>query len=138
MTLRRGPITFHRGTDRLFEHVDQFVIQQALFSIGALWASKTLGCGLDPVDISTIDSFAFPLSLDIPIAGVVEAAFEERLASTRSLTIRPGTTANTMQDSTPFTQGFNTVFWLPITPIFVDFYERHRPWVEQNYSAQKS
>jgi hypothetical protein len=138
MTLRRGPITFHRGTDRLFEHVDQFIIQKALLSLGALWASKTLGRGFDPEDVATIDSFAFLLSLDIPLAGVIEGAFEERLASTRSLVIRPGTTANTMPNSTPSTQGFNSVVWLPIVPIFVDFYERHRPWIEQTYSGLKS
>jgi hypothetical protein len=48
----------------------------------------------------------------------------------------PENCAKKMPDSTPFTQGFNSIFWLSITPIFVDFYERHRPWVEQNHSGK--
>jgi hypothetical protein len=137
MTLRRGKITFDRGTDRLFEHVDQFIIQEAVFALGALWSSKTLGHGFDPDDVATIDSFVFNLSLDIPLARVIEDAFEERRPNSRSLVVQSGTKANAMPDSAPFSQGFNSVSWLPITPIFVDFFERHRPWIEGRYPKHK-
>jgi hypothetical protein len=133
MTHRRGSATFKRGVDRLFKQVDQFTIYQAMFSISALWASKALGRGIDHDDVTAIDSFAFPLSLDVPLAGVAEAAFAERQAESRTIVVQEGRKAHTMADDVPFSQGFNSVLWLPITPIFVDFYEGIRPWIEQNY-----
>jgi hypothetical protein len=135
MMFRRGSLTFKRGVDRLFDQIDQFTIHQAMFAIGALWASKALGKGIGPDDVFTIDSFAFPLSLDIPLAGVTEAAFAERQVESRTIVIQAGQKAKA---DMPFSQGFNSVAWLPITPIFVDFYERVRPWMEQNHKGQNS
>jgi hypothetical protein len=67
-----------------------------------------------------------------------EAAFEERQVDTRTIVIQTGRKAPTMPDHLPFSRGLNSVLWLPITPVFVEFFERARPWLEQNYSGQRS
>lgn len=135
MTYRRGQQSFRSGVDRLFEHVDQFIIHQTMFCIGALWASRALSYSFDHDDTAVIDSAAFPLSLEIPLAGVAEAAFAEQQAETRTITVHEGRKAPGVPNHLPFTRGLNNVLWLPITPIFVDFYERNRPWAEQTYEG---
>jgi hypothetical protein len=138
MTQRRGSITFRRG-DRLFKYVDQFVILNAVYTIGSLWASKMLGEGLRAIDGSGIDSQIFSLSLSVPLGGVLEDAFDEKSAAQRTITIETGHQAPAMEASgAPFSQGFNSVVWLMITPIFVNFYESHRPWIEQHHGFQKT
>jgi hypothetical protein len=129
MTFRRGEQTFRRGVDRLFDQIDQFTIYNAMFAIGALWSSRALGQGLKDDHLFGIDSFVFPLSLGVPLAGVAEAAFAEQQAESRTLLIEAGLQASTMPDHAPFTRGFNSVLWLPITPVFVDFVERVKPWL---------
>lgn len=133
MTAKRGAITFRRGVDRLFESVDQFTIQQAMFSIGALWASGALGGGIGHDDCTSIDSMAFPLSLDIPLAGVAETAFAEKPVNSRTLVIHEATRADKMPADAPFSQGLNHVLWLPITLVFISFFEGIRPWMDQKY-----
>ena len=135
MTFRRGDQTFRRGADRLFNQIDQFTIYNAMFTIGTLWTSKALGNGFNNDDCAIIDSFVFPLSAGIPLAGVAEAAFAERPAEVRILHIQPGPQATTMPDHAPFTRGFNSVLWLPITPVFVDFVERAKPWLKATYGG---
>jgi hypothetical protein len=137
MTNKRGPITFRRGVDRLFEQVDQFTIHNTMFFIGALWASKALGRGIDHDDVATIDSFAFALSVDIPLGGVAEAAFQERQADERTIVVQAGRKGPTMPDHLPFSRGLNSVLWFPSTSIFVEFFERVKPWMQQNYPSQK-
>jgi hypothetical protein len=136
MSISPGPILFVRGKDRLFDYMDQFVVQQSMFTIGLLWASGSLGRGPAQDDVVSIDSFAFPLSLDVPFGGVAEDAFAERAARSRNFVIKSGKQAHEMPESSAFTQGFNRVLWLPITPIFVNFYEQVRPWMEMNFKKQ--
>jgi hypothetical protein len=138
MMPKPGPITFSAAGDRLFEYVDQFLILNAATAVGVLWASKQLGPGLSQVDYGQIDSQIFPLSLVVPFGGVLEDAMSERTATSRTLTIESGQKAPTMPDGAPFTQGFNGVLWHVITPIFVNFYERHLPWMEKNVGKQSA
>jgi hypothetical protein len=77
------------------------------------------------------------LSLALPFGGVLEPTFQGKPATSHTVTIEPERKAAAMPSSAPFSQGFNHILWLPILPIFVDFYERHRRWVKHNYGEQR-
>jgi hypothetical protein len=99
---------------------------------------RKLGRGIAYDDVATIDSFVFPLSIDVPLGGVAEEAFEERQIDARTIVIQTERKAPALPDDLPFSRGLNSVLWLPITSIFVEFFERVKPWIEQNHSGQKS
>jgi hypothetical protein len=50
--------------------------------------ARMLGRGLDKDDVSSIDSSIFALSIDVPLGGVLEGAFQERPVTSRTLLIR--------------------------------------------------
>jgi len=106
-----------------------------MFAIAALWVSKTIGRGIANDDVTVIDSMSFPLSLEIPLAGVADAAFAGKQAETRTIIIKDGTQADKMESDGLFSQGFNDVFWIPITPLFVEFFEAGHGWLKKRYPS---
>ncbi len=137
MTLKRGDVTFSKGQDRLFGHIDQYVLLSVALAFAAFAFARPRHPGNGDIEIS-VDSEAFPLCLDIPADGVMAAAFREEGAEARTLHILDRRRSGDMSQETAFTRGFNNVLWLPISPIFVDFYERYRPWVESAYGKQSN
>ncbi len=83
-------------------------------------------------DVAVFDSNRFSLRLHLPISGPVEAALFRIPISYLEITIVPN---DEKLDFEASTGGFADMARHLISPIFVDFYENHLPWIKDNFGG---
>ena len=130
MTYLKDPIVLENGKHRLFESMVDFLVIVA--SVTKAF-NETAGRNETyvPGDHADLDSALFPLSIYLPVFGPIEFA----LKGTTPPRILLGLHSKDRFPTVATQTSLRAVWSNAITPIFITFFENHRPWLAANASS---
>jgi hypothetical protein len=108
-----------------------FPIHNLVATYASLIMAISLKLGLQAGDYSTADFVQFKQRMRMPLVGPTEGIIANQIMPSISLTIEDGHATTDDGSQSPSIQTRSLIVNM-MAPMFVDYFERYRPWLESN------
>ncbi len=129
MTYLSGKLPVRKDQHRLLSPLNNLLILTTSITTAVHWI-KNRTVNFEPGDYLSVASNQFDIEIQLPVYGPLEAAQENSIPDVIHLTFAPKDPPE--GDRTP---GFADPIMYAITPVFVNFYENSKPWLDANIST---
>lgn len=132
MTYLSGDIIVERGKHRLLDPLNQLSILTASMCIASSYFVDG-HVSIKEGDFLAAESKQFPLDIRLILNGPIQLALEGRIPSIIEIGFHK--TARTKNTYSKYTPGFKDVILNVVSPIFVNFYENSKPFLETTFGS---
>jgi hypothetical protein len=147
VTLPTGTFTFEKGKHRLHPPFHTLVTSVAALAMAATLVSDGRTAfkknifgrsGFQQGEVAVAESQQFDIEVAFPLCGPIEALIMDQIADAIELTFRTKTSAQNQPSYRHHTDGYIEGLLNYITPLFVEFYEDNKLWLEANIGPMTS
>ena len=143
MTYLKDKIVIWRGKHRLVDRVTNLAFSLACQALASRVVLQGGAKRFDPNTRAELESLLFPIDVWLPVSGVIEVSMQNRAVdyiavifapkSMRTVVEPRGTTSTDGQSVHWVKGGLHTVTTNIMSPIFVEFFETHKPWIKDKF-----